>query len=240
MRSPTSQSSLQIIRADANDLRLIVGVRSKGRNMLKIVIATLITAILAGCQTATTQYLTKPEMVEVAGPYSHAPSGMMFPLTVGEFRRGSITRYDARGFDVSVGYNLYQLPKAVAATIYVYPSPSIVSIGSPANVVESARSTLCQNEYEARKREVLGAHPGANLLTEDVIGSPNNGVAASGKSATFEYEEIFAGVRQPIHSRLDMFCYIGGKWTVKYRFTYPAAFDAKQELDMFIEKVPWP
>jgi hypothetical protein len=165
---------------------------------------------------------------------------MMFPMTVGEFKRGSITRFDAKGFNVSVGYNLYQIPKAAVATIYVYPSPSIVSIGSPVNVVESARATLCQNEYEARKREIAGAHPGAKLLNEDVLASPKSGVIGKGKTATFEYEEVFAGVRQSLHSRLDMFCYIDGKWTVKYRFTYPVPFDAKHGLTKFIETVPWP
>lgn len=194
---------------------------------------------LAGCPSANTQYLVKPESIDVSGPYSHGQSGMMFPVTVGEFIRGTITRFDAQGLNTSVGYNLYQIPKAAAATIYVYPSPSIVSIGSPENVVESGRSTLCQNEYEARKREIISAHPGAKLLNEDVLASPKNGVIGTGKTATFEYEEVFAGVRQPLHSRLDMFCYINGKWTVKYRFTYPVTYDAKEDLAKFIVTVPW-
>lgn len=208
--------------------------------MFRVIIIPLIAMSLAGCPTANTQHLVRPETVEVNGPYSHSQSGMMFPIAVGEFIRGSITRFDAQGLNVSVGYNLYQMPKAVAATIYVYPSPSIVSIGSPVNVVESARATMCENEYEARKREIIGAHPGAKLLSEDVLASPNRGVIGAGKTATYEYEEVFAGVLQPLHSRLDMFCYIGGKWTVKYRFTYPAALDAKPDLAKFIETVPWP
>jgi len=56
MRSPTSQSSLQIIRADANDLRLIVGVSGMKRETMHyrarisrscLVVVTLF--ILAGC-----------------------------------------------------------------------------------------------------------------------------------------------------------------------------------------------
>lgn len=208
--------------------------------MFRVITITLIALTLSGCPTIDTQYPMRTETIKANGSYSHGSSGMMFPVVVGDFARGSITRFDAEGLNVGVGYDLYQMPKVVAATIYVYPSPSIVSVGSPANVIESARATLCQNEYDARKREIVSAHPGARLLNESVLASPREGVSSAGKTALFEYEEVFVGLRQSLHSRLDIFCYIDEKWTVKYRFTYPAESDVKQDLANFIKTAPWP
>ena len=35
------------------------------------------------------------------------------------------------------------------------------------------------------------------------------------------------------------FCYVGGKWTVKYRFTHPKSEDADREIQEFIQKWSW-
>lgn len=206
--------------------------------MQKVLIVILTAALLAGCQTNSTQFLSNPERVEIAGSYTNAPTGMLYPIAADGFRRVSIIRYDTEERYISAGYDLYQPPEVIAATVFMRPSPPFTSFGSPADVVASAQSTLCENSYEARKAQILDAHPGANLLSEEPTGSTKSGPSTIGWSALYEYEEALAGVRQPVHSRLDMLCYINDEWTLTYRFTYPAALDATQQIDRFIENVP--
>src|SRR5260370_37322414 len=79
------------------------------------------------------------------------------------------------------GYNLLAPGRAVAATVYVYPAPSLISIGSPSDVVASARATLCKTEFERRKGELIGAHPGARQIGEKDAPLPQGGPPLPGK-----------------------------------------------------------
>jgi hypothetical protein len=164
---------------------------------------------------------------------------MIFPPTVGAFQRVALSRYDSQGLDVSAGYNLPAFAGGIAATVYVYPAPSLVSIGSPPGVVASARATLCQSEFERGKREVLGAHAGGRLLGEKDVVLLQGGTNFSGRAATFEYDGLFAGQHQPVSSELYVFCYIGGSWTIKYRFTYARTFDATEAISAFMRTLSW-
>jgi len=206
--------------------------------MKKTLIVILTATLLAGCQTNSTQFLPNPETVEIAGSYTNAPSGMVYPVAEDGFRRITISRYDTEERYTSAGYDFYQPPELIAATVFMRPSPPFTSFGSPEDVVASAQSELCESAYEARKARVLEFHPGANLLSEEMTGSTKSGSSTLGWSAVYEYEEALAGVLQPVHSRLDMLCYIKEEWNLIYRFTYPAAFDATQQIDSFIETVP--
>ena len=133
--------------------------------------------LLAGCKPPQPTYLAQPEVIQAQGAYVHGPSGMTFPTTVGDFQRASITRYDAAGQDMGAGYNLLAPGWAVAATVYVYPAPSLISIGSPSDVVASARATLCKTEFERRKG---GADRGASWSAAD----RRKGCSASARWAT--------------------------------------------------------
>ncbi len=198
-------------------------------------------AIIAGCQSTGTRTSVTEELISAPGSYTHAPSGLVFPPSAGPFRRGQITQYGTDGeLGTGVGYNLYQPPQAVATTIFVYHSSELISIGSPPEVISDARTTLCDNDYQARKREILRVHEGARLVSEGPLTLSNSGAAIPGRTATFHYSEPFAGRRQVLESRLDVICYIDGKWSVTYRSTYPASFDATEALATFMDHTPWP
>jgi hypothetical protein len=160
---------------------------------------------------------------------------MTFPLAVEGFRRSIVQRYDQEGLDVSAGYDLYDPSHKVAATVYVYPAPSLVSVGSPPEVVETAHTRLAKNEFEARKQEILQSHPGSRLIEEsDVLIS--HGAAKVGKKATFEYNGLFASQHQNLKSHLYMFNF--GRWALKYRITYPQSFDATKDVEVLLKGVP--
>lgn len=164
---------------------------------------------------------------------------MTFPLTVGEFRRGVVHRYDQDGIDVSAGYDLYDSRYTIAVTVYVYPAPPLVSIGSPPETIASARTFLAKNEWEARKREVLQPRPGARLIEDTEISIPIGGAVRVGRMATFEFDGQFAGQQQSLRSHLCMFNFVGGKWALKYRITYPRSVEATREIDTVLQGVPW-
>ena len=196
-------------------------------------------AVLFGCSTMRPKHLARPEVISAEGNFTHAASGMTFPHSVGDFQRSKVLRYDTENLDMSAGYDLITVMGSVAATIYVYPAPSLISIGSPPNVVAAARDRLAQNEFEARKREVMHFRPGALLIEEREVSLQQGNATYLGKMATFEYEEVFAGQRQLLRSHLYFFCFAGGKWVIKYRFTHPRFFDATKEIDEFMKNLLW-
>ena len=164
---------------------------------------------------------------------------MSFPASVGEFRRVTLVRYDADELDVSAGYNWGSQATEIVATVYIYPAPSLISIGSPPDVVASARTTLCNGEFERRKKEIVASHPGAMLISEGDVPTPQPGPTIPGKIASYEYEDAFQGVRQRLHSELYVYCYVGGKWAFEYRFTSPKDFPARDAISNFMAGLTW-
>jgi hypothetical protein len=199
-------------------------------------ISTGIIALLI-CGVAITSALAAPKTIAAQGPYIHAPSKVKFPEKVGEFQRGEIHQFDDKGTDVSGGFNHTTLP--IAFTLYVYPSPSITSFGSPANVVATARAKLTDREFEARKKEIMSVHPGAKLIEQRDISHSDGGQTFPGKTAVFEFDDIFAGAKTTVRSQLIIFCYVSEKWTVKYRVTHPKSVDADKAIQEFIEGWKW-
>lgn len=191
-----------------------------------------------GCP-ARPRPLNQPQAIFADGAYTHEKSGMTFPLAVGDFQRGTAQRYDQEGLDVSFGYNLHGAKQVIIATVYVYPAPSLVSIGSPTETVASARTFLTNNEFEARKREIMQPRPGARLIEDTEISIPIGGTLRTGRMATFEYHEQFFGQPQSLRSHLCVFNFVGGKWALKYRITYPSHLEATREIDAILQGVPW-
>lgn len=194
--------------------------------------------LLVGC-LARPRPLDQPQAIIADGAFRHDKSGMTFPIAVGEFQRGVLQRYDQDGLDLSVGYNLYDSRRQIITTDYVYPAPPLVSIGSPPETVTSARAFLAHNEFEARKCEIMQPRPGARLIEDTEISIPNGGNVRIGRMATFEYNEQFAGRQQSLRSHLCMFNFVGGKWALKYRITYPRSLEVTREIDFVLQGVPW-
>jgi hypothetical protein len=195
--------------------------------------------LLCGCPTVHPHYSAQPEPLAVQGAYVHAASKIVMPESIGSFQRDTIIRYDADGFDVSAGYNLVSPSHAISATVYVYPAPSLVSFASPPDVVAEAKEHLTEGEFERIKQAIQRARPGGALIEQSDFRRTEGGQSYSGKLAVFEYEGAFIGSKISLRSRLYLFCYVGGKWTVEYRFTYPNVKDADKEIEEFIHQWSW-
>ena len=208
--------------------------------MLRLFAAIFMVSFLSGCFSSGPQYLAQPQAITMDGSYIHQPSGIMFPVRTGEFQRMAIYQFDAEGQHISVGYNRSVAGKPVAVTVYVYPSPSIKSFGSPQSVIDGTRSELCQHEFAAHQYEITNIHPDARLIRDETSQRDNQGYQKL--FARFSYEDTFAGMPQALWSELQLSCYINDKWDIKYRVTYPqnTAVDAEiQKLKQAIENVQY-
>lgn len=163
---------------------------------------------------------------------------MTFPAQVGEFNRVRVYRYAADGSDESVGYNLYRRDAHVAATVYVSPSPGLtIGPGSQPETVLTAQALLGSAEFDRVQLGVESAHEGEALIEE---GGTTHGEIL-GFRATYSFiSPNFAGRRNvQVKSEAYLFCYVGGRWSVKYRFTYPADQDVRAAIGAFMRDLPW-
>jgi hypothetical protein len=170
-----------------------------------------------------------PHILTAPGPYRHPASGMQFPTGVGEFTRVTVVRYDRDGLRVSAGYNLTASPPRIAATVFVYPPPA----------VPGTREEACRGEFAAGVAEIRRTYPGAVLVEERDVVHQQGDTAHPGRLARFTYETMFAGTKQTVGSQLLLFCHVGGKWQVKYRFTHPVGLAAEPEIAAFLQQLGW-
>jgi hypothetical protein len=175
------------------------------------------------------------------GVYVQAPTGMSYPEAVGDFQRVSVIRYKPDGSDESAGYNRVVPLQEIVMTVYVFPSPRLLSFGSPRDVIEDARNRLCTGHFKTIQNEVTTAHPDAVLLQEGPTSLVQGTAKHDGHFAAYKLtNQKFAG-RENVLARSDVyvFCYAGGKWTVEYRIDYPFEYDAGQEITDFMRDLTW-
>ena len=165
----------------------------------------------------------------------HTYSKVVFPERIGPFIREGFTVYDQNGLDVSAAY-ICRNPVRITATVYSFPSPKLISLGSPSEVSHSAREQLTANNFNEIKQEIMRVHPDAvELQSKDIEGAEST----IGKFAEYKFTESFMGQTRDLNSRLYLFTYLGGKWTVQYRFTYPANPSADKTVDAFVKEYKW-
>jgi len=203
--------------------------------MKRSALTCLLALLLCGCPSPR-QSLPSP--VAFAGE-RHNASGINFPLRVGTLQRTGVTRYDKAGDDIGAGYDSTDRLLRLFATVYVYPSPPLTSIGSPQDVVNQARSHLAENEYERTKLEIVNQHPDAKLIEQRQVAHNDSGMTYHGALAIYEYNFSFGGPPVPVRSYLYLFCYFDGKWSIKYRFTHPKDVDAQGAIEAFLIDFKW-
>ena len=186
--------------------------------------------ILAACQAVPTP-LAEPLAVTAQGSYRHEGTRLVFPERLGAFERVAITAYDADARDVGVGYNALLGGAPVVVTVYAYPAPQIISIGSPPQVVESARQHLCDKVFEGEKAQILRDHPDAVQTDEGGTGRSVSQPDEASRTARFEHTARFPGGIAPVTGSLRLGCYLDGAWLVKTRVTTPRGREAEGAVD---------
>ena len=181
---------------------------------------------------------TAQERIDRRGTVAHAPAGTGFAERVGDFRRTSVVRFDPAGDNLSAGYSLDRPEGRVALTVYIYPSPR--AAGGSGSGDAAARATLCAREFED-VRQAIAIHHGelapADAGAPEAL--PGTDPALSHRAA-FRFRTDFDGRTQEVRSEARLYCYVAGRWQVKYRVTAPAGVQADAEIDAFVRQGPWP
>jgi hypothetical protein len=165
------------------------------------------------------------------GTVSHRRAEAHFVERVGEFRRTSVVQYDEDGHDISASYELVRGDGRLVLTVYVYPATE---------AAETARPTLCNQEFN-NVRQVIGQQYGGATMTEEGPAPAMTGIEAGlSHRSVYRLRAPFAGEVRDLRSEVDLYCYVGRRWLVKYRATSNEGFDAGPEVERFIRTGPWP
>lgn len=198
---------------------------------------------LGACRTTQAPPYTPHAVQAPQGQaYIHVNSGMVFPVNVGPFTRAGVTRFSENAYDESVGYNAHATAPGseIAATVYVYPAPPLRSYGSPPEVIASARRQLCAYNFSNARLDIERANPDATLISSAEAVLHNGGAMHHGFQAHYNFTARRFAMRDavPVRSELYVFC-ASERWLVKYRFTYPAEYDASPHIDAFLRGLLW-
>ncbi len=178
--------------------------------------------------------------VNVAGPFTHEASGMVFPTEIGWFRRTDVHRYDPESLDVGVGYLLPSRRDPIIATVYVYPIPSDqVARSAHGRLIDPDRSLRAH--YEETIREIRKAHAPAKvtIVSQQDTAHIHQGREYAGRAAVFEFEGPWAGSTERLRSYLYLFGPIAERWMIKYRFTHPQRVNGTADVQEFLRQYTW-
>ena len=133
---------------------------------LRIAFAAALLA-LHGCTHAPV--VRSPDLVpvEAAGDYTHAASGHVFPLRLGEFRRASLFRSASDPRRVTVGYAGGPPECLTAVTMFMVPGPASAVEDEYARATAEVREAYSSAVLEREARHPRLASRFADYLVED-------------------------------------------------------------------------
>jgi hypothetical protein len=181
----------------------------------RVIAVGVAAVLLASCATRPLPFV--PGVAP--GELIHRHSGVAFPARIGSFARVTGRQYDARGRDISIGYN-GDIPSMV--TIYVYPAND-----------RDLESTLT-----SQSAAVLTSYPDARITGRRTVQVTPADISA--ESVSFAFSTLFMGKEQPLHSELVLARH--GDNFIKYRITYPVAIAdlAGEDSSRFLQRFAWP
>ena len=182
-------------------------------------IFALATACWATASGAQTQVENPPD------PWIHGSTGVEFPASIGQFKRGRVIEYSEDGRDASAGYSLRRGSEWVSVTIYIYPV--IEGMDCPATFADAKQS--------------IASRSGAVLAREARVPGLNGRGERSAYYASYNMAAGAMGEAAPAgRSELYVHCPADGKWLVKYRATWTAGDDFSKDVDTLIDTIEWP
>jgi len=146
----------------------------------------------------------------------------LFPRQAAGYARGKLLMYDPDVVDLSIAYDRHAPELEHAVTLYFYP-----------------RRRDGEAEFTSAKGALTRVHAGARLVSERAFELAKNGQPHRGLLATFEFEDDFAGRRQPVSSQLLVVEL--PRRMFKARTTAPAAQAQAAEAGLLalLEQVAW-
>ncbi|UPW17329.1 hypothetical protein M0C34_13890 [Agarivorans sp. TSD2052] len=177
----------------------------------------------------------RPQAIETKGTYVHSVTSTEYPEILAGFKLVSVTQYNKTGTDIGVAYNYFSDTTPVALTVYSYPAPDFISIGSPDDVVEGMRFQLFMNRFNGTKNYILKNKSNAELTSEGPFDLSQDNLQPPGMVAEFKYSERFAGEFMDLRSSLYLFQV--GESLYKYRITYPETVNVDSQISEFMNQL---
>ena len=166
------------------------------------------------------------------GPVEHREARTSFPERVDEYRRVSAVAYNPEGTDLSAAYRVQGADGPLLITVYIYPAA--LHEVQPAGDVAA-----CRRHFGATADAVTGANTTARRRPQ------SEPLAAPPVRRDLSHRAVFDVTRHanwsgPFVSQLDVYCYVGGTWIVKYRTTSTPGLDPAKAVETFVRSGPWP
>jgi len=186
-------------------------------------IMTLLTVALIVSAPATAQ-----QRITEDGPVRHGSADAVFPVSVGQFRRVSVVAYRPDRTDMSAGYSMPLDGGRLIVTVYIYPS-----------VTGGDRADNCRREFEGVGQAIAQAYGGARLIENGAAPAIAGTEPGLSLRSVHEARVPIDGRQSDIRSESRLYCYVAGRWQVKYRASANADY-APEVLERFIAEGPWP
>ena len=189
-------------------------------------------ALLAACAAPAA---AQPRDIGRPGTVAHRAAGAHFPERIGELERQNVVQYDEAGTDISAMYELHRGDDHLRLSVYVYPAA--VAAGA-----DAARANLCRTELDM-VGQVIEHQPqyrGARRIEDGAAPAVEGVDRALSLRTVYSFTSAFFGPEQELRSSTDLYCYVDGRWQVKYRATFTPGFDAIEAIEQFIRSGPWP
>jgi hypothetical protein len=176
----------------------------------------------------------QPRDIGRPGTVAHRAAGAHFPERIGELERQSVVQYDEAGTDISAMYELHRGGDHLRLSVYVYPAAVAGA--------DAARANLCRTELDM-VGQIIENQPqyrGARRIEDGAAPAVEGVDRALSLRTVHSFTSAFFGPEQELRSLTDLYCYVGGRWQVKYRATFTPGFDATEAIEQVIRSGPWP
>ncbi len=200
--------------------------------LIKVLLASFLLMTLLGCDAPDNRVNTPDEPVfryiTIQGSYVHPDSNMLFPATVGQFRRTRIRQLSRNSENITVTYQCDYLGfKDAIVSVSLYPYHS-------ANACEYLNA-----EFDSTKTYLTDIYEMTGLEQGNItIGQPFG--PQQGKMLSFKYKD--KKEFKDLNCSTSIYLFAHDKWFIKYRFTYPSKNSpkTKEKCDKFLHLLTWP
>jgi hypothetical protein len=193
--------------------------------------------------SAAQQKQQQKKKVDVTGPYTHAPSGMTFPVAIGPFQRQVVLREGDDPNNEVGEYTAIINGARVLANVHVFPSGELMNMSLttgkrlPADdKIRGMQDHHCQNVFEVSLKVLSTLSPSGAQVLQEPISFIYGGRPYAGLKAYVELSSpsAYGKSHPPLRSESHLFCFVGGRWYVRYGFTYPAFLGARVQIESFV------
>ncbi|MGE0178474.1 MAG: hypothetical protein AB7O91_01475 [Sphingomonas sp.] len=168
------------------------------------------------------------QVINESGPIAHGGADTAFPVTVDGFRRSRVVAYGPGRANMSASYSTMLDGLRLLVTVYIYPSAA-----------GGDRIANCGTEFAGVGQAIVQAYGGARPIENGRAPAIAGALPELSLRSVHQVRMPFDGQIRDVRTESRLYCYVGGRWQVKYRASATADY-SPEILDRFIAQGPWP